>query len=261
MFTMQILKFVVSLATLIIAAVGGFVGFKSYRRSEAWKKAEFLAREMKAFFDDERVRKTTQMIDWSARRIQLVEPVPGTDNRVTASRTLQARALRPHSVKPEPESTTIQTDEKESDQKDDEFIARFTSEEVAIRDCYDHFLDGLETFASYVETGLIEVQSLKPYIGYWMEKIQRPAAGPKEAAWKATLLTYIKYYGYINVISLFSKFGYDISPSGKTYEDFLKKMDDPVTATDLAKSIKSPFTHNGNVHHGTSSVVSSSNQS
>lgn len=73
---------------------------------------------------------------------------------------------------------------------------RFTQAEAAIRDCYDAFLDGLERFGSYTKTGLTDVASLRPYIGYWIDDISEPTSSQDDDAWNATLLTYISYYRF-----------------------------------------------------------------
>jgi hypothetical protein len=52
----------------------------------------------------------------------------------------------------------------------------FTHAEAAIRDPYDALLDGFERLASYVKMGLVEVASLRPYIGYWVDDIASPTA-------------------------------------------------------------------------------------
>jgi len=42
-----------------------------YRKADQWKRAEFLANEMKEFFDDPDVRNVLTMIDWGQRRVDL----------------------------------------------------------------------------------------------------------------------------------------------------------------------------------------------
>jgi hypothetical protein len=194
--------------------------------------AEFLANAMKEFFADERVKKTLVLIDWGRRRVPLLPPTGDNDGKVVVDRLLQAQALRPHSIP----SNVIGGDDSATT-ADEDALSRFKASEVAIRDCYDGFLDGLETLASYVETSLFDAKALRPYLGYWMNAIQQRAEGPKEAAWKAALLTYISYYKYPGVVLLFCEFDYDIAPSGATYRQFLTKMENQAFASALAASV------------------------
>ena len=71
--------YIKSLVT-VAGAVGSFVvfsiGVSSYLRTEKWKKAEFLAKEMKEFFSAPRVQRALFLIDWGCRRVQLLEAGP-----------------------------------------------------------------------------------------------------------------------------------------------------------------------------------------
>jgi hypothetical protein len=123
---------------------------------------------------------------------------------------MQAMGLRPHVLLTpgcsDPEVFTVD---------DDRSIVGFTEPQVAIRDSYDAFLDGLERFASYVKTGLIDVHSLRPYIGYWIDDISSPTENIDDAAWSAALLTYISFYRFDGVLWLFDAFGSSIRPSSQ----------------------------------------------
>src|SRR5450756_1388610 len=97
----ELLKLVVAALTLFVGIFGGIVAYKSFRRNEKWKSAEFIAKEMKDFFADEQVRKTKLFIDWGARRIKLDE---SDTSEEAVTRNLQVKALRPHVV--EQDATT-----------------------------------------------------------------------------------------------------------------------------------------------------------
>jgi hypothetical protein len=226
------LKLLLSCATLMVGTSGGVVAYQSFLRTEKWKKAEFLADAMKEFFADDRVKKTLLFIDWGARRIQILPVTSPDEGKVVVDRLLQARALRPHEI-----GSNLFDGKETVENSEGEVLSRFEPSEVIIRDCYDGFLDGLETFASYVETSLVEVKSLGAYIGYWLRGVQEPAEGPKEAAWKASLLTYISYYEYPRVIWLFEQFGYDIKPSSDSYRQLLAKMTNQQYASALARTV------------------------
>ena len=191
--TVEDIKYVIKVAGAIGSLVAFGIAVSTYYRTERWKRAEFLAKEMKEFFAIPRVQKAMLLIDWGKRPIQLLEDLPEWD--------------------------------------------RFTHAEAAIRDCYDVFLDGLERFASYTKTGLIDVESLRSYIGYWIDDIAAPTTNLDDAAWCAALLTYISYYRFTGVLWLFKEFGQDIGPGSDIYKSFLRGMSDQTLAAALAKTV------------------------
>lgn len=220
----------------IAGAVGSFVVFciavSTYYRTERWKRAEFLAHEMKEFFATTGVQRAMLLIDWSERRIRLLENVPDGEAVIPVDRAMQVRGLRPHIL-----VTGNDADLDSMVVNDNAKSVRFTQPEAAIRDSYDAFLDGLERFGSYLQTGLADVPSLRPYIGYWIDDITEPTNSPDDAAWNATLLTYISYYRFSGVTTLFKKFGKDITPQSELYRSFLATMADQEFAKALARSV------------------------
>jgi hypothetical protein len=228
----------------VAGAVGSFVvfsiGVSTYLRNEKWKRAEFLAREMKEFFATPRVQKALLLIDWSRRTIQLVDDRPGDESRVVVTRQLQTMGLRPHTL-----LDRTGSDSETFTGGDSVRSEGFTQPQVVIRDCYDALLDGLERFASYVKTGLIDVASLRPYIGYWIDDISSPTEDPEDAAWCAALLTYISFYRFDGVLCLFDAFEKNIRPSSHSYASFLKLMTDQKLASQLAATVKLDYPHAG----------------
>jgi|SRR5665213_216051 len=234
-------KFCVSLGSLILAVVAGVVGLNSFLRNERWKRAEFLAKEMKDFFADARIQKTLTLIDWGIRRVQLL-PEDGPDKGwVIITRELQVRSLRPHtllqSTGSDPEMAVDPTSAK-VDLAREGYADRFTHAEAAIRDCYDGFLDGLERISSYVRTGVVDISTIRPYLGYWIDDIYSSTENKPDAAWTAALLTYITFYQFEGVLWLFKKMGRDISVHSTAYLGFLEGMEDQELASRLAGCVK-----------------------
>ena len=215
-------------------AVLGFAA-RTYYYNQKWKRAEFLAAEMKQFFASARVQKALILIDWGERRFDLLEGNPPGGISVAVTREMQVRGLIPHTLLggDNADAEMMETDDSLGKDK-----GKFIKPEVAIRECYDAFLDGLERFASYVQTGLISKSSLRPYIGYWIEDIASPTENRGDAAWCATLLTYISFYRFNGVLWLFKEFGRDISPSSSIYREFLSRMVDKELASRLAGTVK-----------------------
>lgn len=208
-------------------------GLFQYWRAQLWKRAEFVAGQMTSFFSLASVRKATMMIDWAKRRIDLYER-PSDDPKTwpLVTRRLQSRALLPHTVVKEVPKIKIDdgahntSEYSASSVATDSDLAEFTRAEAAIRDAYDAFFDGVETFASYVRTGLVAPRDLRPYLGYWVEDISSKTDDRDDDLWTCCILSYIDYYGYKGVQELFAAFGRDIKPNGELFAHFLGRVND-----------------------------------
>lgn len=220
---------------LLGASMAFGVGLLQYRRAQRWKRAEFLAQEMKDFFATARVRRALLLIDWGRREIQLLEDRPVNESWVTVTREMQTMGLRPHVLldRTGSDSETFTADKH----KKGAFRDGFTQPEAALRDCYDAFLDGLEKFGSYVKADLTDVSSLRPYIGYWIHEIASPTENADDAGWCAALLTYVSFYHFENVLWLFDAFGNSIRPSSPNYRSFLSLMTNQELASQLAGTV------------------------
>jgi hypothetical protein len=86
-------QFWISVAALVLATSGAIVAWQTFLRSERWKEAEFLAREMKDFFGDQRVQTALIMVDWNLRRVKLLEDTAEDGGNVIVDRMMQVRAL------------------------------------------------------------------------------------------------------------------------------------------------------------------------
>lgn len=221
---------IISLIAISLATLGGFMSINTYRRTEQWKRAEFLAKEMKEFFDNERVQIALTLIDWGSRYVQLLDDDAEKKGRVLVTRQMQVRALLPHTLKPlTSDSLVFCADGKHVDDE----LRRYSPAEAAIRDCYDSFLNGIETLSSYVKTDLISLDNLRPYIEYWIDDIHAPTKIEEDAAWSMALATYISVYRFKGVQWLFNEFDRSISPNSTSFKSFLSIMADKELAVKL----------------------------
>jgi hypothetical protein len=230
---MELAKLIVSIIGLVCTFVAAFLAVRTFLRTERWKRAEFVAREMKEYFDEQRVQNALMMIDWASRRVPLFDS-PNDQGEVLVTRDMQVQALRPHTLL----SNTIESDAEQVADAAESCDVGYGREGAAIRDCYDAFLDGLERFGNYVETKLVDVQDIRPYLEYWVNDIHAPAENKDDAAWSAALLTYIHFYGFVGVQSLFEAFDRSIHPANPTYAAFLNQMRDKDLAMRFAEEVK-----------------------
>lgn len=170
-----------------LALIGGslafILGLIQYRKAQQWKRAEWIAQEMKLFFSNQMVQNALLMIDWGKRRIPLFPHREKFEDRyVVVSDEDVKHALRPHEERP-----------------------GFSDVEASIRDCFDRFLDGLERFESYVATGLVRSKDLEPYLAYWGYHIASAKSSDKKAERLSQLREYMERYGYAGATRLIKR--------------------------------------------------------
>ncbi|MEP7375907.1 MAG: hypothetical protein ABI675_21100 [Chitinophagaceae bacterium] len=230
----EITKLIIAIIGLIGTLSVAIIAITTYQRNEKWKRAEFLAREMKEFQEKRPVQNTFKLIDWGSRSI----PLLSEDAKDKVTREIQVHALLPHTVVNKKQGS----DAEYSGLHADNAGSYYKPEEVAIRDSFDAFLDGLERFSYYVETGLVKAEGLRPYLEYWIDDIHSPAKDEEDAAWSAALLTYIQFYKFTGVQKLFAAFNKPIDPAQKVYTGFLRKMKDQELAKQIAASVNVVYT-------------------
>lgn len=194
---LEIVKLVVSILGFSGTIAALLFALRQYRRSEQWKRSEFVAREIKEFESNPTIRNALLMIDWGERRINLfLVEKPTEADQIRITREVLWRALLPHSIKPDYPSLSVDANAKTSDQNGVKI--KFTPVEAKIRDTFDIFLDHLERFANFIKSGLVNAEEFRPYLIYWINTIG--SANIEEykgdAEWRCTLLTYINVYGY-----------------------------------------------------------------
>jgi hypothetical protein len=229
----------------LIVSFFGFIGAISaftfaiyqYKKSEKWKRMEFVAKEVKEFEADPQIQNALLMIDWGVRKINLfLVSNPKDSDLRTVTRDVQWRSLLPHPIK--------QTfPEYQAEPKINPVHLGFTEDEAKIRDTYDFFLTRLDRLSTFIKARLIDSKELKPFIDYWIDAITTTEGLKKDAAWKCALLTYISYYKYTGVNELFETYGKSLSPDGKVYQKILSFVEDETLRKRLYASVQKPRTN------------------
>lgn len=227
-------------------------GLRQYKRSEQWKRGEFVAKEIKEFEANPAARNAMLLIDWGTRKINLnLISNPAESDYIRITREDQWRALIPHTIKLEYPSSSYDVEMKAHGQNEPK--RRFTFTEAKIRDTYDAFLDYLERFATFIESGLVSSKEFRPYLIYWMDSIagiEDVDVDEGDVEWKCALLAYINFYRYSGVKFLFKEYGWDIDFDGETYVRLKELTKNKKLHEDLIDSVKrkgvlSPFQRGG----------------
>lgn len=172
------------IAAFSVTAIAFATGIYQYWKAQRWRRAEFVAEEIRSMKADPHVRAAMLMLDWDGREIDLHPEQSTHDKRwIVVTQDLLIGALRRHDRDPP-----------------------FTADEARIRDILDAFLDYFERFNQFAEAGLVPALAFEPYLRYWCALIadRRRSAVP-------ALSDYIDFYGYHGVQRLLHSLGYAIS--------------------------------------------------
>ena len=182
---------IAKLLTLIFGGLGLVKALFEYTKAQKWKKAEFLAKEVKDFYADKSVQRALLMLDWNIIPIPLFDSEVKSNNEKTFNfdDDIFENALKHHN------ETT------------------FSDNETIVRKTMDEFLVKFSMFQNYIDSRLIKTSDLKPYFDYWIHlignsKLDRKSKGKFQQLWK-----FINYYEYNQIIKLFGNFGFDIRTS------------------------------------------------
>jgi hypothetical protein len=180
-----------------LGVVGGVVVFMlgraEYRMSQQWKRSEFLAAEVDRFFAQPRVATALLLIDYSVIRLEPdgTRAKQNTATSLVLSDPVMTSALRIHT---EFENET----------------EKFNPEEMLAREAFDELLTGFERFDHHIRVGLIEIDEVKVYLGYWVEKLVDPGSKWKPTEFYTALAGFVSAYQYVGAARLFKAFGHPL---------------------------------------------------
>jgi hypothetical protein len=187
---------VISLIALGGGGIAFLVGLLQYRHAQRWKRAEFVANEIKEFKADPSIHNALLMLDWNERAIELFpREVDPTKRSILVDDESLALALVPH---------TIRCD--------------FTPLEIALRDTFDRLFDRLERFEYFLQAGLVTREEFEPYLIYWLDLLGNENNGRKAPVVVRAIWRYVEFY-YAGVTNLLGRYGYDIRSQESRSED------------------------------------------
>ncbi len=172
---------------LKIAGAGGafWIGLSQYRKSQVWKRVEFVAAEMRFFFDDEAATSARTMLDWRRKELALYKYRKEDD-------------LRSPLVTYAIVASSLGTD---SD-------AHYDKVQSAIRETFERFLEFLARFEGFIHSKVLEKDDFVPYLDYWMKLLAGNDTNSPEVTREVLpqLWNFIHHYGYADVAKFVSRF-------------------------------------------------------
>lgn len=155
----------------IIAILSFVKAIIEYRKTQLWKESEFLSKEAKEFFSDEKVKTVLTLLDWNARKIMINE------QEVKVNDAYMIEALKTHNQR-----------------------TRFSVEEAYLRDLFDNFFDKLSYFNIHCKNGLVSQKKIFNYFSYYFDILTTTER--KDVDFLKAINSYIDYYDYTNVREL-----------------------------------------------------------
>lgn len=183
---LKIIEFSLKVIGIPIAIWSFIRAVLEFRNAQRWKKAEFLAKEAKEFFADKNVTRALTILDYRENDLPVFNAeIPG----ITHIHFNQEILLKALSI--------------------DKNVEEFSAEDRLIRQIVDEFLTKLSYFNRYIDTKLITLEDLKPYLKYWINILGNPNSGKRSRTVMKQLWAFIDYFEYDEVRSLVNRFGFE----------------------------------------------------
>jgi len=161
-------------------------GIYEYTKSQKWKKAEFVSKEVKEFYNDFDIKRALILLDWNSNELDLKPNEIEGSVKFYFTDKLILSSLQTH---------------RES--------SGFSNEEVVIKNVFDSLFDKLTMFNNYIETGLIKIKDIKPYLIYYIQILADTKNDRKSEKVRIQIWKYINEYGYDKVKAFCNKFGFN----------------------------------------------------
>lgn len=133
---------ILSIVTMVGAAIAFWVGLRQWRRGQDWQRAEQMDKFVQQFENDDLLCLAATIIDWTRRQVKFRE------REFVVTNTDALLALRDHTkmgAKPV-----------------------FEGEQATLRDAYDAVLAFFARLELALSTKLIDVAPAKQYFHYWL---------------------------------------------------------------------------------------------
>jgi hypothetical protein len=171
------------LGTLVFGAIGGAFVLWRWMIDQKWRRVQYAETLVKDFTSKENTKRAFEFLD-SYRQIDVLPAEYGGKSKAYADEGMLIASL-----------------------KTSKEITALTQHEHVIRKSFDEFFTDLSSFQHHVETGLIKIEDIKPYLEYWIKSINGHGK-IHGAALAEQIDKFLKDYDYRSVIKLSKSMGY-----------------------------------------------------
>jgi hypothetical protein len=184
-----------------IAVITLAFGVWQYWKAQKWKRAEFVAAQIKEFESNPLVRCAMRMLDFPE------DPIKLDGQAISLSQEILAEAL-PH----------------------EDLKRKFSPGEIEIRRAFCDFFDGLERMHHFLQVGLIDLEHVTPYLKYWFRRFTTTDYMNQDFLY--SVWTFIDGYEYEGVRQLAEHFGFQPPQPDEARQDVKRRAQ-----SNVAKSI------------------------
>ena len=178
-----------TIGALAVSASTIMIGIYQYVKAQKWKKAEFVSKEIKEFYNDFDIKRAFVLLDWNSNELVLKENEIDEKKKIHFTDDLIFSAL-------------AFNENKGND------LEKFCKEEVVIRSIFDSLFGWLIMFDSYIETELVTAEDLKPYLIYWIQILADTSSNRKPEKVREQIWKYIDTCGFEKLRQFCSRFGF-----------------------------------------------------
>ncbi len=173
----------------IIIGMGGFgVGLWQYLVAQQWKRAEFVAGTMKDFFANPQVSTALLLLDYAQIKLnEKGEQCVGNEPGVVFDENLICSGLRLHT----------------EFRNDDDFLS---PPEMVVRMSFDELFTELENFQHFIDTDLVTLGDILPYLSYWLNVLSNPGTNWKGSQFYMSVSKFLHGYDYRGATALIESF-------------------------------------------------------
>lgn len=171
--------------SLLLATVSAIIAIISYRKSQQWKKMEYVASLVTSLKKNKNFERATLMLDWTNINIKLYDgEVPDLDNFQYNNRML-IEAL---------------DDAEKMHGNINRHQNPFSPVEFIIRRVFDDFFENLDTINIHIQKGLYKLEDIDSYLVYWISLIAHDSWDDPRI--KIAIDNFICTYNYTGVFNL-----------------------------------------------------------
>ncbi|XYD08787.1 hypothetical protein R1A27_28260 [Methylobacterium sp. NMS12] len=214
MWSLADVKDAATVATSVIGAGALLFAALQYRSNQTWKKNEFLAKEMKDFLGDEKVKDAFRFFDYWGSSFSA--KINEQDRTIYVFHTNEQIQELDAEFEADWVSLVSALNSNEG--------AKFTVEEQVVRDYIDHFFGYLERLCVFEKNKLFSEKEMMPFLRYQVATFN----GLKEHSqgYHQELILYLSKYDYTLTLSLLKRF-----PKSPVVEETLGRIAASVPAS------------------------------
>lgn len=169
------------------------------KEQQTWKKAEFLANEVKDFYADKRIERVTHIVDWDTCKIRFDEKAEQVLCIHDDAKNAKAKLEGPFAEKFFSKNLVVIISQAlRVHGKDD----RFTELESAVRDEFDWFFFRLGQFQHMIVSKLFTYEEVEIHLDYVLDLFSGGLPNRVSPALTKTLDAYMKNYSFAAAKSL-----------------------------------------------------------